>query len=120
MLRALELIDAACSRPAADRLRFIRMLIFREYSMPLLTSMRSPAFEIGEEAAAALMKRITKGSFQPDRVLEVQFLPGQTCERLRPAFNNRGLCAAWRWVSNPSRKPFRTQRLVECPTLLAR
>ena len=27
-VRSLELIDAACSRPAADRLRFIRMLIF--------------------------------------------------------------------------------------------
>lgn len=26
--RSLELIDAACARPAADRLRFIRMLIF--------------------------------------------------------------------------------------------
>lgn len=53
---------------------------FREYSMPLLTSMRSPAYEIGEEAASALMKRITRGSFHSGRVLNVEFLPGQTCD----------------------------------------
>ncbi len=53
---------------------------FREYSMPLLTSMRSPAYEIGEEAAAALLKRITKGSFQNGTVLDVEFLPGDTCD----------------------------------------
>lgn len=52
---------------------------FREYSMPLLTSMRSPAYEIGEEAAAALLKRIIKGSFQNGKVLNVEFLPGDTC-----------------------------------------
>ncbi|CAK7254758.1 LacI family transcriptional regulator [Shinella sp. WSC3-e] len=52
---------------------------FREYSMPLLTSMRSPAYEIGEAAAAALLKRITKGSFPGGKVLNVEFLPGDTC-----------------------------------------
>lgn len=52
---------------------------FREYSMPLLTSMRSPAYEIGEAAAAALLKRITKGSFPSGKVLNVEFLPGDTC-----------------------------------------
>lgn len=52
---------------------------FREYSMPLLTSMRSPAYEIGEAAAAALLKRITRGSFPGGKVLNVEFLPGDTC-----------------------------------------
>lgn len=52
---------------------------FREFSVPLLTSMRSPAYEIGEEAAASLMKRIAKGQFQPGKVFDVEFLPGQTC-----------------------------------------
>lgn len=52
---------------------------FREYLMPLLTSMRSPAYEIGEVAAAALLKRITKGSFPGGKVLNAEFLPGDTC-----------------------------------------
>lgn len=53
---------------------------FREYSMPLLTSMRSPAYEIGEEAANLLMSRILKGEFQAGSVFDVEFLPGQTCD----------------------------------------
>lgn len=53
---------------------------FREYSTPLLTSMRSPAYEIGEETASLLMKRILQGDFQGGRVFDVEFLPGQTCD----------------------------------------
>lgn len=53
---------------------------FREYSTPLLTSMRSPAYEIGEEAASLLMHRISEGDFRGGRVFDVEFLPGQTCD----------------------------------------
>lgn len=52
---------------------------FREYSMPLLTSMRSPAYEIGQEAAVQLLSRITEGKFPEGKVFDVTFLEGETC-----------------------------------------
>ncbi len=52
---------------------------FREYSVPLLTSMRSPAYEIGQEAAVQLISRITEGTFPEGKVFDVTFLPGMTC-----------------------------------------
>jgi len=52
---------------------------FREYSVPLLTSMRSPAYEIGQEAADQLIKRIAGGAFPEGMVFETPFLAGSTC-----------------------------------------
>lgn len=51
---------------------------FREYSLPLLTSMRSPAYEIGQESADHLIERIMEGSFPEPRIFETTFLPGST------------------------------------------
>lgn len=52
---------------------------FRDLSFPLLTSARSPAYEIGSVAAEQLIARIEKGSFQtPGIVLDVIQLPGMT------------------------------------------
>jgi LacI family transcriptional regulator len=52
---------------------------FREYSVPLLTSMRSPAYEIGQEAARQLIERISGGAFLEGKVFQTPFLPGTTC-----------------------------------------
>lgn len=52
---------------------------FREYSIPVLTSMRSPAYEIGEATASGLLKRIVDGKFPPAKVFEVDYLAGETC-----------------------------------------
>jgi LacI family transcriptional regulator len=52
---------------------------FREYPVPLLTSMRSPAYEIGQEAADQLVERITNGRFPEGKVFDVTFFAGTTC-----------------------------------------
>jgi len=52
---------------------------FREYSVPLLTSMHSPAYEIGQEAAIQLVSAITEGKFPESKVFDVTFLSGDTC-----------------------------------------
>lgn len=51
---------------------------FREYSMPLLTSVASPAYELGEAAAEGMLKRLQDKVFTPIPVLDVAYLPGET------------------------------------------
>ena len=41
--------------------------------------MRSPAYEIGKEAAEQLIKRIAAGTFPQGRIFDETFLPGETC-----------------------------------------
>ena len=55
---------------------------FRDFSVPLLTSMRSPAYDIGVEAARRLVARIMTGAFEPEgKVFAVTPLPGLTVGR---------------------------------------
>lgn len=55
---------------------------FRSFSVPLLSSVRSPAYDIGSEAADRLIARVTTGAFPPEgKVFAVTELAGET---LRP------------------------------------
>jgi len=57
---------------------------FRQFSSPLLTSMQSPAYDLGTEAARRLVARIMTGAFEPGgKVFSVTPLPGQTVGPLR-------------------------------------
>lgn len=57
---------------------------FRQFSSPLLTSMLSPAYDLGTEAARRLVARIMTGAFEPGgKVFSVTPLPGQTVGPLR-------------------------------------
>lgn len=59
---------------------------FRDFSSPLLTSMRSPAYDIGSEAARRLVHRIATGGFDPvGKVFDVTLMPGATLGRLAKA-----------------------------------
>ncbi len=52
---------------------------FRSFSVPLLTSMRSPAYDIGREAATRLVGRLSSGAFDQDgKIFDVTPLPGLT------------------------------------------
>lgn len=52
---------------------------FRSFSIPLLTSMQSPAYEIGREAALRLVARLSSGAFeQAGKIFDVTPLPGLT------------------------------------------
>ncbi len=50
---------------------------FRQYSSPLLTSVISPAYDIGSTAGSELLQRLTDGRFaKPDIVLPTTFVFG--------------------------------------------
>ncbi len=51
---------------------------FRAYASPLLTSIRSPAYELGEVAGDGMLCRLKDGRFPPLAELEVDYLPGET------------------------------------------
>ena len=58
---------------------------FRDYATPLLTSVRSPAYEIGREAARGLLSRIVSGHFEEEgTVLAVTPLPGLSVKSRHP------------------------------------
>jgi DNA-binding LacI/PurR family transcriptional regulator len=51
----------------------------RDVVEPLLTTVASPAYEIGIGAANAMLDRLATGAFaEPDILLPVQFLPGDS------------------------------------------
>lgn len=53
---------------------------FRQYTTPLLTTARSPAYEMGLCAAAEMLIRIEQGAFsRREIVFPVTVLPGETC-----------------------------------------
>jgi LacI family transcriptional regulator len=52
---------------------------FREYSDPLLTTVRSPAYEMGARGGELLLDRLQKGAFECHEVLfPVSLLPGDS------------------------------------------
>ena len=52
---------------------------FAQYVRPRLTTIRSPAYEMGKQGAALLLKRLSKGSFdQSHLLLDVALQPGDS------------------------------------------
>ena len=61
---------------------------FREFFTPVVTSIHSAAYRLGEEAVDALIHRVETGEFERrDRVLPVSFAPGDT---IRAALSTQG------------------------------
>ena len=52
---------------------------FAQYVRPRLTTIRSPAYEMGKQGAALLLKRLSKGAFdQSHLLLDVVLQPGDS------------------------------------------
>ena len=72
---------------------------FWRYVTPELTTVRSPAFRLGEEAAQAMVRRLQQGSFAArSLVLPVEFVPQ------RSSMGSAGLRAV-PGKPSPPRKP---------------
>ena len=79
-LQALR--EAGWQVPAEVMVTGFNGFAFRDYSDPLLTSVRSAAYEMGAAGADALLARLATGTFPARRIcLPVALLPGESTRR---------------------------------------
>ncbi len=65
--------------PSRVRITGFNAFEFREFSNPMLTSVRSPGYEMGRTGGRELIARLTEGRFSRRRIkLPVQFVLGET------------------------------------------
>jgi DNA-binding LacI/PurR family transcriptional regulator len=65
--------------PAEVRVTGFNGFEARRYALPLVTTVMSPAYQLGEKAGEALLRRLSAGRFeQAETILPVHFEPGQT------------------------------------------
>lgn len=81
-IAAMKFLQArGCSVPADVRITGFNGFDFWRFASPELTTVFSPAFQLGEESARALLKRLEGGSFPwRRRVLPVVFAPTVSSE----------------------------------------
>ncbi|MBL8338590.1 MAG: LacI family DNA-binding transcriptional regulator [Rhodoferax sp.] len=89
-IAAMKYLQAqGCAVPADVRVTGFNGFDFWRYASPELTTVFSPAFQLGEESARALLRRLESGSFPARRrVLPVVFAPtvsSQATARAAPA-----------------------------------
>ena len=71
--------DAGLVVPRDLRVTGFNAFEFRDYSTPVLTSARSPAYRMGELAAASILARLDRGRFDRDELVEpVELVEGET------------------------------------------
>jgi DNA-binding LacI/PurR family transcriptional regulator len=82
-IAAMKLLaDRGVLAPAQVRVSGFNGFDFWRYATPELTTVMSPAFQLGEEAARALLGRLETGGFAANRdVLPVAFAPNRSSAR---------------------------------------
>lgn len=72
-------LDRHLSVPGDVRVTGFNAFDFAEYIRPRLTTVRSPAYEMGKQGAALLLRRLAEGSFAEREVLlDVTLQPGES------------------------------------------
>jgi LacI family transcriptional regulator len=72
-------LDRHLSIPADLKVTGFNGFDFSQYVRPRLTTVASPAYEMGKRGAAALLRRLQKGGFeQPRLLLDVVLQPGES------------------------------------------
>ncbi len=75
----LHLLDRGVAVPSAVRVVGFNDFPAHRHARPRLTTLASPAYELGERAGEAMLKRLETGRFETqDLCLPVAFLPGET------------------------------------------
>ncbi len=75
----LHLLDRGIPVPATVRVIGFNDFPAHRHARPHLTTLASPAYELGERAGEAMLKRLETGRFErSDLCLPVAFLPGET------------------------------------------
>lgn len=75
----LHLLDRGVAVPATVRVVGFNDFPAHRHARPRLTTLASPAYELGERAGEAMLKRLETGRFDTqDLCLPVAFLPGET------------------------------------------
>ena len=95
-IAAMKFLQARGSNVPTDvRVTGFNGFDFWRFASPELTTVFSPAFQLGEESARALLKRLETGSFPwRKRTLPVVFAPtvsSQAAPRRKPAATDKGL-----------------------------